>query len=73
MPQWFQEAIDHLDTGDVWLIELQTTEVLPMEYYQANYDVIWTGCWSRGIVCGSAASRSHDLDSPVYGGVFDRG
>ena len=77
VPHYFQEAIDHLDTGDVWLIELQMyppgADATPMEWLQVNYDVIWTGCWSLGIVCIEAgANGSQDLDSPFWGGVFDR-
>jgi len=73
VPHRFMEALSQLDPGDVWLIELQTPQGLPMEYYQVNYDVIWTGCWSLGIVCVEAAGNgSNNLDSPGYGGIFDR-
>ncbi len=73
VPHRFQEAIDQLDAGDVWLIELQTQELLPMEYYQVNYDVIWAGVWSDGVVCVEAAANgSHDLDHSQWGGLFDR-
>ena len=73
VPHYFQEAIDQLDAGDVWLIELQTNQVLPMEHVQVNYDVIWTGCWSRGVVCIEAAGNgSWNLDSAQFGGLFDR-
>lgn len=73
VPHRFQEAIDHLDAGDVWLIELQTNQVLPMEHVQVNYDVIWTGCWGRGVVCIEAAGNgSWNLDSGQFGGLFDR-
>jgi hypothetical protein len=73
VPHYFQEAIDQLDAGDVWLIELQTNQVLPMEHVQVNYDVIWTGCWGRGVVCVEAAGNgSWNLDSGQFGGLFDR-
>jgi hypothetical protein len=77
VPHYFQEAIDHLDYGDVWLIELQMyppgKSATPMEWLQVNYDVIWTGCWSRGVVCMEAgANGSQNLDDASWGGVFDR-
>jgi serine protease len=75
--QYFQEALDHLDPGDVWLIELQMAppghDVTPMEWLQVNYDVIWTSVWGRGVVCVEAgANGSQNLDDPGWGGVFDR-
>ncbi len=77
VPHYFQEAVDHLDTGDVWLIELQMyppgKNATPMEWLQVNYDVIWTSSWSLGIVCVEAgANGSQDLDDPSWEGVFDR-
>jgi serine protease len=77
VPHRFQDAIDHLSAGDVWLIELQMyppgKSATPMEYVQANYDVIWTGVWARGIVCIEAgANGSQNLDDPSWGGLFDR-
>jgi serine protease len=77
VPHYFQEAIDNLDAGDVWLIELQMYpsgfSATPMEWLQVNYDVIWTGCWADGVVCIEAgANGTQDLDSPAWGGVFDR-
>ncbi len=77
VPQYFQEAVDNLDAGDVWLIELQMyppgLSATPMEYVQVNYDVIWTGVFSRGVVCVEAgANGSQDLDAAVWSGAFDR-
>jgi serine protease len=77
VPQWFQQAVDALDAGDVWLIELQMypsgRDATPMEYLQVNYDVIWTGSWARGIVCIEAgANGSQDLDDAFWNGLFDR-
>ncbi|MEZ4648417.1 MAG: FlgD immunoglobulin-like domain containing protein [Candidatus Eisenbacteria bacterium] len=77
VPQYFQDAVDNLDAGDVWLIELQMyppgRDATPMEWLQVNYDVIWTSCWARDIVCVEAgANGSQDLDSSVWSGVFDR-
>lgn len=77
VPHRFQDAIDNLSAGDVWLIELQMyptgASATPMEYVQVNYDVIWTGCWSLGVVCIEAgANGSQDLDSAFWGGIFDR-
>ncbi|MCK4305533.1 MAG: S8 family serine peptidase, partial [Candidatus Eisenbacteria sp.] len=75
--QYFQEAVDHLDPGDIWLIELQMFppghEATPMEWLQVNYDVIWTSVWSLGIACVEpAANGGQDLDDPSWGGLFDR-
>ncbi|MFC1572296.1 S8 family serine peptidase, partial [Candidatus Eisenbacteria bacterium] len=75
--QYFQEALDELDAGDVWLIELQMyptgRDATPMEWLQVNYDVIWTSSWAREVVCVEAgANGSQDLDDPSWGGVFDR-
>lgn len=77
VPQYFQEAIDHLSTGDVWLIELQMypagRDATPMEWLQVNYDVIWTGVYARGIVCIEAgANGSQNLDDPSWNRIFDR-
>ncbi len=77
VPHYFQEAIDNLDAGDVWLIELQMYpsgfSATPMEWLQVNYDVIWTGCWADGVVCIEAgANGTQNLDDPAWGGVFDR-
>ncbi|MCP4546286.1 MAG: S8 family serine peptidase [bacterium] len=73
----FQEALDNLDAGDVWLIELQMVppgrDVTPMEWLQINYDVIWTSSWSRGVVCVEAgANGGQNLDAAIWNGVFDR-
>lgn len=77
VPHRFQEAVDALDPGDVWLIELQMyppgKSATPMEWLQVNYDVIWTGCWGKGVVCIEAgANGSQDLDDASWDGVFDR-
>lgn len=77
VPHYFQEAIDHLSAGDVWLIELQMYPpgkgATPMEWLQVNYDVIWTGVWARNVVCIEAgANGSQNLDDASWGGVFNR-
>jgi hypothetical protein len=78
VPQRFQEAVDTLSPGDVWLIELQmyppiTNQATPMEWVQVNYDVIFTGVFADGVVCVEAgANGSQDLDAPIWQGVFDR-
>lgn len=77
VPHYFQEAVDNLDTGDVWLIELQMyppgASATPMEWLQVNYDVIWTSSWALDIICVEAgANGSQDLDSSFWDGVFDR-
>jgi len=74
---YFFEAMDTLDEGDVWLIELQMyppdRSATPMEWLQVNYDVIWTSSWSRNVICVEAgANGSQDLDDPSWDGVFDR-
>ena len=51
----------------------ETNEATPMEYVQVNYDVIWTGVFSRGVVCVEAgANGSQDLDAGIWNGIFDR-
>jgi len=78
VPQYFQEAVDNLDAGDAWLIELQmyppeTNQATPMEYLQVNYDVIFNGVWSRDVICMEAgANGTQDLDAPIWGGIFNR-
>ena len=77
VPHYFQEAIDQLRAGDVWLIELQMyppgRDATPMEWLQVNFDVIWTGCWSLDVVCIEAgANGSQNLDTADWNGVFDR-
>jgi len=77
VPHRFQEAVDNLDPGDVWLIELQMyppdRDATPMEWLQVNYDVIWTSSWSLGIVCVEAgANGSQNLDAASWNGIFDR-
>lgn len=77
VPQYFQEAVNQLAPGEVWLIELQMSGPgmypVPMEYLQVNYDVIWTSVWSLGILCVEAgANGGLDLDAPVFAGMFDR-
>jgi len=73
---YFQEAVDNLNPGDVWLIELQMFpdgfSATPMEFLQVNFDVIWTSVFARGIICVEAgANGSEDLDQVGYGGLFD--
>jgi hypothetical protein len=78
VPHRFQEAVDTLSPGDVWLIELQmyppiTNQATPMEWLQVNYDVIFTGVFADGVVCVEAgANGSQNLDAPIWGGVFNR-
>jgi hypothetical protein len=77
VPQYFMEAAEALDPGDVWLIELQMfpsgRNATPMEYVQVNYDVIWTSSWALNVVCVEAgANGSQNLDDPSWGGLFDR-
>ncbi len=73
----FQEAVDNLDAGDTWLIELQMFppghSATPLEWLQVNYDVIWNSVWALGIICVEAAGNGgQNLDHSEWGGVFDR-
>ncbi len=75
--EYFQEAAETLEPGDIWLIEIQMyppdRDATPMEWLQSNYDAIWTSCWSLEVVCVEAgANGSQDLDDPSWEGVFDR-
>ncbi len=77
VPHYFLEAAEALRPGDVWLIELQmyppNRGATPMEWLQVNYDVIWTSCWSLGVVCIEAgANGQENLDASYWNGVFDR-
>ncbi|MGI9014858.1 MAG: S8 family serine peptidase [Phycisphaerales bacterium] len=77
VPHRFLEAAEALDPGDIWLIELQMfpsgRSATPMEYVQANYDVIWTSSWAMNVVCVEAgANGSQNLDDASWGGLFDR-
>jgi hypothetical protein len=77
VPQYFLEAAERLDAGDVWLIELQMyppgRDATPMEWLQVNYDVIWTSSYTFEVVCIEAgANGSQDLDASYWEGVFDR-
>lgn len=77
VPQYFQEAVDHLEAGDAWLIELQMFppghSATPMEWLQVNYDVIWTSTWARDVMCVEAgANGSQNLDDASWGGLFNR-
>ena len=74
---YFLEAANHLDPGDIWLIEMHMAVPdqghAPMEYLQVNFDVIWTSVFALGVVCIEPAGNGYqDLDDPVWGGIFDR-
>ena len=75
--EYFEEAAEALDQGDIWLIEIQMyppgRDATPMEWLQSNYDAIWTSCWALEVVCVEAgANGSQNLDDPSWDGVFDR-
>jgi hypothetical protein len=77
VPHRFQEAVDNLEAGDVWLIELQMyppgRNATPMEWLQVNYDVIWTSSWALEVICVEAgANGSQNLDDASWGGIFNR-
>ena len=77
-------ALDHLEAGDVVLIELHAPGplsggggdpqygYLPMEYWLDVFDTIRLAT-SRGIiVCEAAGNGFQNLDNPLYLGFFDR-
>ena len=69
------EAVDNLDAGDAWLIELQmyppeTNQATPMEYLQVNYDVIFNGVWSRDVICMEAGANGYIVKSDFEQGRF---
>ena len=77
VPQYFMEAAETLDPGDVWLIELQMFpggfSATPMEYLQVNFDAIWTSSFALDVICVEAgANGSQNLDSAAFNGLFDR-
>ena len=47
-------------------------EYIPMEYWLANYDAIRTATANGRIVVEAGGNGSMNLDSPIYGGAFDR-
>lgn len=67
-----QAAIDQLGSGDAWFVELGLGDY-PLEWWQACYDVIWTGVWARGISCIEASANGGlNLDDPSFNRIFDR-
>lgn len=44
----------------------------PVEYWPAEFDVIETATANGVVVVEAAANGGHNLDSPVFGGLFDR-
>ncbi len=77
----------YLAAGDVMLIEYhalgppsgencscscQSFEYVPLEYWQANFDVIAAATANQVICVEIAGNGSMNLDHPRYGGVFDR-
>jgi len=79
-PVVFDEAGAQLGVGDILVIELQapgpapggSITNVPMEYFQANFDVFRMLSARGVIVCAAAGNGSADLDDPVYEGLFDR-
>jgi len=80
-------ASSKLSSGDVIVVELHAPgpasgltcscncsqfEYVPMEYWMDVYDAIRTATANGRIVVEAAGNGSMDLDSSVYGGVFDR-
>lgn len=47
-------------------------EYIPMEYWPANFDAISTATANGRIVVEAGGNGSMNLDSPIYGGRFDR-
>ncbi len=72
----FYQAYEHLDEGDVFLIELHAPGpngiFICMEYWQANFDAIQT-ITANGVHCTEAAGNGGaDYDDPIYEGRFNR-
>ncbi len=80
-------AAANVAAGDIVLLELQTggapitanctcntsqCDLVPVEYLQANFDVIQTATANGVIVVEAAGNGSVDLDHPDFNGVFDR-
>jgi serine protease len=80
-------ASGKLSAGDVIVVELHAPgpasgltcscncsqfEYVPMEYWMDVYDAIRTATANGRIVVEAAGNGSMDLDSPLYGGAFDR-
>ena len=75
--EYFIEAAEALDAGDVWLIEIQMFPAglgaTPMEYLQSNFDAIWTSSFALEIICVEAgANGSQNLDGAAFGDRFNR-
>jgi hypothetical protein len=71
----FDIAASHLAPGELYLIEIQTSvqgRLVPMEYYQAEFDAI-SAHTARGVLVVEAAGNgTQDLDDPFFDGRFDR-
>lgn len=80
-------AVEHLDEGDVLLIEVQARgptsdtscscncdqfEQIPIEFWQSSYDIIQMANDIGIIVVEAAGNGSMNLDSDVYLGLFQR-
>lgn len=75
-------AVDHLQRGDLILIELHApgpnaTGVgqfgyVPMEFWPDNFDIIRLATAKGIIVCEAAGNGHQNLDGPEYEGLFDR-
>ena len=75
--EFFLEAAEALDPGDVWLIEIQMqppgADFTPMEYLQVNFDAIWISSFVLDVICVEAgANGGQNLDGAFFEGRFDR-
>ncbi len=82
-PQALLAAAEHLQPGDLVLIELHAPGpesndsgsqygYVPMEFWQDNFDAIRALTDLGLIVVEAAGNGQQDLDDPVYLGLFDR-
>lgn len=81
LPEAIVDAVDHIEAGDVILLELQSpgpnaTGVgefgyLAVEYWQDTFDAILLATASGRVVVEASGNGQQDLDSPDYHGLFD--
>ncbi len=75
-------AASHLESGDLFLIELHAPGpnsngqgqygYLPMEYWQDNFDAIQTAVANGRICIEAGGNGEQNLDDPIYQELFDR-
>lgn len=60
-------------SGEACLCSCQSFEYVPLEYWQANFDVIASLTANQVVCVEIAGNGSMDLDHQRYSGAFDRG